>query len=420
MRRNLDDFVRPAREPDVAVFVHVRGVAGEIDLLVGNATPVVGTVAFGFAPEGGREAGEGALDDEYALFVGGARLALGGHDGGLDAGHGHAAGAGLDGEHCQAVGVADEGAAGFGLPVVVYDGDPVFEGFVLQPLPGGRVEDLAGAEDAFKRRQVGLGLALVAVAHEQADGGGGCEHAGYAELVGDLPDEVRVGMVDRALEGDGGCACEQGSIDDVGVADYPTNVGGGPPDVGVAQSEAPLAHAVYADLVAAVRVDDEFRLGGGARSGEDVGGLVGFHFDVAAVVSRALREEVVPVDVAIRRHRGVWVSPEDYKMLDGLAADFEGGVNDVLEGDVASGAVCEVGGEDEAGAACLDAVAERARAETCEDDAVDGADADGGEHEHDGFGADGHVYGDAVALFDAHAAQCGGDALDFVLELGRR
>ena len=76
-------------------------------------------------------------------------------------------------------------------------------------------------------------------------------------------------------------------------------------------------------------------------------------------------------------------------MLDGLAADFHGGVNDVLEGDVASRAVGDVCGEDEPGAACLNAVAEGARAKTREDDAVDCADANRGEHEHDCLGADG-------------------------------
>ena len=187
-------------------------------------------------------------------------------------------------------------------------------------------------------------------------------------------------MVYRALEGDGGRAGEQRRIDDIGMADYPADVGGCPPDIGVAEAEAPLAHAVDADLVAAVRVDYELWLGGGAGCGEDVGGFVGFHFDVAAVVSHALRQEVVPCDVAVGGHGGVGGALEDDDALDGVAADFEGCVHDVLEGDVASGAVGDVGGEYEAGAACLNAVAERARAEAREYDAVYRADADGGEH----------------------------------------
>ena len=89
----------------------------------------------------------------------------------------------------------------------------------------------------------------------------------------------------------------------------------------------------------------------------------------------------------------------------------------MLEGDVASCAVGDVCGEDEPGAASLNAVAERARAESGEDDAVNSADANCGEHEHDCLGADGHVDGDAVALLYAHAAQGGGYALDLMLEL---
>ena len=174
---------------------------------------------------------------------------------------------------------------------------------------------------------------------------------------------------------------------------------------------------MYADLIAAVGVDDELGLGGGAGCGEDVGGFVGLHFDVAAVVTCTLREEVVPVNIALRGHCGVGVPSEHHDVLDGLAADFHGGVNDVLEGDVASCAVGDVCGEDEPGAASLNAVAERAGSETREDDAVDCADANCGEHEHDCLGADGHVDGDAVALFDAHAAQGGCDALDLMLEL---
>ena len=90
------------------------------------------------------------------------------------------------------------------------------------------------------------------------------------------------------------------------------------------ETEAPLAHVVYADLIAAVGVDDELGLGGGAGCGEDVGWFVGLHLDVTAVVTCTLREEVVPVNVAFRCHSGVGVPSENYEMLDGIAADFEG------------------------------------------------------------------------------------------------
>ena len=223
---NIDDFIGAAGEPDVAVLVHVRRVAGEIDLLVRYAAPVVFAIAVVFSPEGRREAGERSRDDKDALFPSGAGLAFRCHDGGFDAGHGRSAGAGLDGEHRQAVWVADKGAAGLGLPVVVDDRNSVFERLVLQPVPRGRVQHLSCAEDALQRRQFCLGLALVAIAHEQTHCGGRGEHAGYSELVGYLPDGIGRRVVDCALEGDGSCARQKRRIDDVRVPDDPADVGG--------------------------------------------------------------------------------------------------------------------------------------------------------------------------------------------------
>ena len=72
----LDDFVGAAGEPDIAVFVYVRRVAGEIYPPPRDFAPIVGGVALRLAPEHRRQAWEGALDDEYALFARLAGLAL--------------------------------------------------------------------------------------------------------------------------------------------------------------------------------------------------------------------------------------------------------------------------------------------------------------------------------------------------------
>ena len=59
-----------------------------------------------------------------------------------------------------------------------------------------------------------------------------------------------------------------------------------------------------------------------------------------------------------------------------------------------------------------------AGAEAGEDYRVNGADAHGGQHQHDGLRAGGHIDGDAVALADAQSAQGGGKAAHFAGELG--
>ena len=67
-----------------------------------------------------------------------------------------AARAGLDRQQRDAVRIADDRSAGLGLPVVIDDRDAVAERLLLEPLPGGRVEHLAGAEDALERAEVVL------------------------------------------------------------------------------------------------------------------------------------------------------------------------------------------------------------------------------------------------------------------------
>ena len=110
----------------------------------------------------------------------------------------------------------------------------------------------------------------------------------------DAPDQVGIGIIEGAFVGDGGAAHEQGSVDDVAVTDYPADVGGGPPNVGRLHAETPLGHAVNADLVAAVGVDDQLGLGGGAGGGQDECGFVGLHANVIAALTVALGDEILP------------------------------------------------------------------------------------------------------------------------------
>ena len=51
---------------------------------------------------------------------------------------------------------------------------------VLQPVPGLRVEHLAGADHALQRRVIDVGERLLAVAHQHADGGRRREDPGGA------------------------------------------------------------------------------------------------------------------------------------------------------------------------------------------------------------------------------------------------
>ena len=104
-------------------------------------------------------------------------------------------------------------------------------------------------------------------------------------------------MVERALVCDGGGADEERREDDVAVPDDPTDVARRPPDVTLAKAKHPLRHRIDVDLITAVRVHRELRLGGGAARREDVRRLVRLELDVTLFVAGAGFEEVLPGDL---------------------------------------------------------------------------------------------------------------------------
>src|SRR6266536_2469302 len=228
----------------------------------------------------------------------------------------------------------------------------------------------------------------------------------------------RTAVVEGALERERGAARQQRRVDDVAVADDPADVGGGPPDVALVQAEAPAPHRVDVHLVPAVDVHRELRLRRGARGGEDERRLVRLHLHPVAALARGARQELWPFEIsAVLHRRGNGAALEDDRMLHPARAERERLVHDLLEPHLLPLAEDDVGREDEARAARLDAIRERLRAEPGEHDAVDRADPDGGEHEDDRLGAGRHVQGDAVTLRDPHSSQRGRRALDVTEEL---
>ena len=197
------------------------------------------------------------------------------------------------------------------------------------------------------------------------------------------------------------------------MAHHPADVGGGPPDIGFFEVVHPFGHGGDMHLVGAVAVYGHLRLGGGAGGGEDVGRFVGLHHLVGAALPRPQLEKLGPGDIAARCHGGGIGGPFQHDNFFDLGIVLAGVVDDGLEGNFPALAPSDISGEHGLGAGERDAVGQGVGAEACEDDAVNGADAHGGEHEDDRFRAGGHGEGDAVALADAHTAQGRGGALYF-------
>ena len=116
------------------------------------------------------------------------------------------------------------------------------------------------AEQPQRRQVVALGV-LGAPLHEGADRGGRGVEDRDAVLLDDRPEPVLVGVVGRALVDHAGGAVRERSVDDVGVAGDPADVGRAPVDVGVGvQVEHVLVRERDLGEVAAGRVHDALGL----------------------------------------------------------------------------------------------------------------------------------------------------------------
>ena len=239
-------------------------------------------------------------------------------------------------------------------------------------------------------------------------------------LVDDLP-EARGGRIVRdALEHQGRGAVGERAVDDVAVAGHPADIRRAPINVAVVIVEDVAVRRRDIDEVAAGRVQHALRLAGRARRIEDEERVLGAH-----LLGRALRRDfcdlVMVPEVAAGLHGdGAAGAPHDQHVAHrGAVAlgSLDRLVGIGLERNGLAAAQALVGGDDEIGAAILDAVRQRIRREAAEDHGVDGADARAGEHRIGGLGDHRHVDGHAVAALDAVRLQHVCEAADMGVQL---
>src|SRR5579885_3411371 len=172
------------------------------------------------------------------------------------------------------------------------------------------------------------GWRFVAILHQQAHSGGRGKNARHAKFFHDLPEEFGTGVIHRPFKGKRGRAQNQWGVDYITVTDHPTNVGGGPPDIGRLQAKDPLGHATDVYLVAAVSVNGQ--LGFGRRTGcrEDVGWLIRSHRHIITALTACMVEEVLPGNITPRLHRSWFVSAFEYDhVFDTSGSNLQGGIN---------------------------------------------------------------------------------------------
>ena len=239
------------------------------------------------------------------------------------------------------------------------------------------------------------------------------EHFRDAVALDDFPGGAGIGEVDGAFAKQRGDAGAERGVDDVGMADDPSDVGGAPENVALADVEETFEMVSGADHVSAVNVQDALRLAGGTGGVEQEERIFGVHF-FGGTFWREL-EQVVEIDFARGGDFGFGARIDD-DFLDEVER-FQSFVDDGLEGDGFAAAEADVAGDDDFRLRVGDAVAKRGVSQAGVDDGMNCADAGAGQHGHCAFDGERHVDDDAVALDHSQGLQAIGEAADLAVEL---
>src|SRR6478672_8814313 len=370
---HVHHVVDAAEEPDVAVLVLLRAVAGEVEALLAEARPVGVLEPLVVAPQGAQHRRPGLGQDQVAARAVRDRFAVVVDDLGGDPGDRRHRRARLAGGHAGQR--ADHDRAGLGLPPGVHDRGTVAADHRAVPDVGLGVDRLADRAEQPQRRHVVAVGDLPALLHERADRGGRGVEDRDAVLLDDLPPAAALRAVRDALVHHLGGTVGHRSVDDVGVPGDPADVGGAPVHVGLGlEVEHRPVGVRRADQVAAGGVQDALGLAGRAGGVHDVERVLAVE-GLGGVLGAGLLDGVVPPDVAT-------VLPLD--VLPGAAYDEHGGdvgalgqrfVDRRLEGGRCAASVAAVGGDHHAGVAVLDAVAQGRGGEAAEDHGVRSAEA---------------------------------------------
>ena len=329
MTRDVEDIVGAAHDEQVAVLVDEAAVPGEVVAVEGRQ--VSRDVALVVVPQRREGAGgHGQLDADGSLVTGGRGVALLVEDPDVVAGHRHRGRAGLDRHRLQTAQVGGDRPAGLGLPPVVDDRDAEpFAG----PLVGVGVEPLAGEEEGLQGAEVVLAhqLAVRVLLLDRAVCGGRREHRRDLVVADDPEEGARVGSADRlAFVQDRGGPGEEGCVDDVGVADDPSDVGRGEPHVPGTDVVDVRERPPQRDGVPAVVADDALGAPGRAGGVEDVERIGGRHLDAVDGLGRRTVHQLHPVEVPLTHLGGGLLALEDDAPLRLVAAALDGGIEERL------------------------------------------------------------------------------------------
>ena len=256
---------------------------------------------------------------------------------------------------------------------------------------------------------------LIALAHQGADGGRGGVEGVDLVLVDNLPEPVRSRPGRHALEHQRDGAVRERSVDDIGVARDPADIGRAPVDVARLVVEDVFMRHRGPDHVATGRVQHALGLPGRTGGVEDEERVFGAHrFGLA--IGRLCGHQLGIVDIARGIPGDIGTGAAHHDDAVDIAGAGQRLVDIGLQRDGAAAAQAFIRGDDETALAIGDAAGQGVGRKATEDDGMHRTDPGAGEHRVSRFRDHRHVDGDPVALLDTQGFQAIGEAADLLVQ----
>ena len=266
---HIDDIVGARHDVEIAVLVLVAGVARLV--IAGEGGQI-------FLDEGGirapdaRQAGrrQRQLDGNGAKFARGFRRAVLAQDVDLVSRHRHRRRPELHRQRLDPHRIGADRPSRLGLPPVINDRNAKL---VLRPQNGVGVGPLAGKKQMPQARGVvpRKKFRVRVGPFDGAESGRRGEENLHFVFGNHPPEHPGIRGADGlSLEQDGGAAGDQRRIDDVGMADHPADVRGGPVHIARVRVVDVRHGPLQRHRVAAIVADHALRLAGGARGVENI------------------------------------------------------------------------------------------------------------------------------------------------------
>ena len=413
---HVDDIIDASQDTDITIFRHHGRVAGQ----VGPVAPVFGIGIFivlckvgvhkpvAVPPDGLEHPRPGVLDADVARLAGTCRHfgAFFVKNDGMNTRHTRSGAARFHGDEARQG--AAEKAAGFRLPVGIHDGGLALSHHIIIPLPHLGFDGFAHRGHVFELVVV-LGRFIRTDLPQRTNGRRCRVKDVHIQILGNPPGASGIRIGGYAFVDDRGCGDGQGTVDDIGMARDPADVGHAPVYIRGMDVLDKLGSSGRVGQVTAGAVLAPLGLAGGAAGVHEKQRVFGVHLfglDAGAVefFNFVVGEEIPSLNHRCRSgvFAGIALPHKDFvHRLAILFRQVHSNVRILFMVQQRAATIISIRSNQHAASGVHDSVGTRTSAESAEYLAVDDTQPGTGQHGNRQFRYHGHMEGDTVPSFKA-------------------